>query len=317
MEINITELPTNGNQSSSCENCAAYKENAERAYEAVQKFAQTRQEAINLQKQVKDLNTVLQDRQEYVVDLKNKLEAEKERSARFEQQLGEKKIELDYTKEQLEFVKAEADKNKELAEKTVNHEKKLNDMQKQFEEMKESHSKTCKRMFNLANTVQNYQKRYGVLNLTQVPDDQPSTSFQSVDEPSELKTIKPRRGRAAKTPKNKPTKKSKPDQVSRSNELSKEALMAELDSSDDLNSAELVIDEEEPFDEEPKSSENGAPSTEPAQTGHSNELNKEALMAELDSSDDDLSSIELVIDEEEPFDEEPKRDNDDLSDFNL
>lgn len=50
MEINITELPTNGNQSSSCENCAAYKENAERAYEAVQKFAQTRQEAINLQK---------------------------------------------------------------------------------------------------------------------------------------------------------------------------------------------------------------------------------------------------------------------------
>lgn len=46
------------------------------------------------------------------MDLQQKLDAEKTRSAQFEQQVNEKQIELDCTKEQLEFVRAEADKNK-------------------------------------------------------------------------------------------------------------------------------------------------------------------------------------------------------------
>jgi hypothetical protein len=58
------------------------------------------------------LNSVLRDRQEFILDLQKKLEAERARNTQFEQQLSEKQVELDCTKEQLEFVRADADKNR-------------------------------------------------------------------------------------------------------------------------------------------------------------------------------------------------------------
>jgi hypothetical protein len=50
IDNNVSEFQAIDGQSPTCENCANYHNNAERAYRAMEAFSRTRQEAINLQK---------------------------------------------------------------------------------------------------------------------------------------------------------------------------------------------------------------------------------------------------------------------------
>lgn len=50
MDNNVSEFQTIDGQPPPCENCANYHKNAERAYQAMEAFSRTRQEAISLQK---------------------------------------------------------------------------------------------------------------------------------------------------------------------------------------------------------------------------------------------------------------------------
>jgi len=86
-----------------------------------------------------------------------------------ENKLTEQRIELDCTKEQLEFIRSEAEKNKELVERTGEHGKKLNDMQKLLERTTADHATIQSKMFCLAKIVASYQKMYGSINVSNIP----------------------------------------------------------------------------------------------------------------------------------------------------